>query len=89
MTLIEVAVGKNAAFGVGFSTLAEMNEAIAPFLPESKFTADGIHNALVLDKQIEVGTGHGIAVGDNVTLASVQANQVDLGAGSALVVTDN
>ena len=85
----KVAVGKNAAFGVGFSTLAEMNEAIAPFLPESKFTADGIHNALVLDKQIEVGTGHGIAVGDNVTLTSVQANQVNIGAGSALVITDN
>ena len=85
----KVAVGKNAAFGVGFSTLAEMNEAIAPFLPESKFTADGIHNALVLNKQIEVGTDLGIYVGEDAAITKVQNNQVVLGAGSALVITDN
>ena len=81
--------GKNAAFGVGFSTLAEMNEAIAPFLPESKFTADGIHNALVLDKQIEVGNNLGIYVGEDAGISKVQNNQVAIGAGSALVITDN
>ena len=85
----KVAVGSNAAFGVGFSTLAEMNEAIAPFLPENEFTADGIHNALVLDKQIEVGSNLGIYVGEEAAISKVQNNEVAIGAGSALVITDN
>ena len=86
----KVAVGKNAAFGVGFSSLAEMNDAIAPFLPEGKFSADGVTNALVLNKQITIKDGAGgIMVGTGASVSGTTADQVDLEAGSALVITDN
>ena len=86
----KVAVGKNAAFGVGFSSLAEMNDAIAPFLPEGKFSADGVTNALVLNKQITIKNGAGgISVGTGATVGTTTADKVELAAGSALVITDN
>ena len=89
----KVAIGANAAFGVGFSSLAEMDALISDYLTGGHFTEDttngGVHNALVLNKSITVADKMGIMVGENAAISSVSGNQIDIAAGSALVITDN
>ncbi len=84
----KVAVGKNAAFGVGFASMDDFEKTLSPYMVAGGFSETGpVKNALVLNKQITVATGNGIAVDESLTKADVGADELKLGAGSALIVT--
>ena len=88
----KVAVGKNAAFGVGFASMADFEKTLSPYMVNGGFSETGpVKNALVLNKQITIGTGNGIAVDETLTNATyptnVGSNELKLGSGSALIVT--
>ena len=86
----KVAVGKNAAFGVGFASMDDFEKTLSPYMVAGGFSKTGpVKNALVLNKQITVATGNGIAVDENLTKADVVADELKLGAGSALIVTQD
>ncbi len=90
----KVAIGTNAAFGVGFNSIKEMDEVIAGYLTDGHFTQDttngGVHNALVLNKGITLDQSKGgIMVGENASISGTTVKTVDFGANSALVITDN
>ena len=90
----KVAVGKNAAFGVGFASMADFEKTLSPYMVNGGFSETGpVKNALVLNKQITIGNGNGIAVDETLTNANyatnVGTNELKLGAGSALIVTQD
>ena len=86
----KVAVGKNAAFGVGFASMDDFEKTLSPYMVAGGFSETGpVKNALVLNKQITVATGNGIAVDESLTKADVVADELKLGAGSALIVTQD
>ena len=90
-------VGKNAALGIGFSSEAELNAVLGQFLDANGSftenpTADKLElaNALVLNKKVTVDGSKWIVVDPSATKAtSGTANQLDLAAGTGLIVTDN
>ena len=90
-------VGKNAALGIGFANtdagLAELKALVAPYLVDNGgFAENGVKNALVINDNIKVESGKGIAVDATLTSnnynTSAPSNEIKLGAGAALVVTD-
>ena len=90
-------VGKNAALGIGFANtdagLAELKALVAPYLVDNGgFAESGVKNALVINDNIKVESGKGIAVDATLTSTnystSAPSNEIKLGAGAALVVTD-
>ena len=90
-------VGKNAALGIGFANtdagLAELKALVAPYLVDNGgFAETGVKNALVINDNIKVESGKGIAVDATLTstnyITSAPSNEIKLGAGAALVVTD-
>ena len=91
-------VGKNAALGIGFANTdagkAELKALVAPYLVDNGgFAESGVKNALVINDSITVDNNKGIAVdagltSDNYNKTPPQ-NELKLGAGAALVVTDN
>ena len=90
----KVAVGKNAAFGVGFASMADFEKTLSPYMVNGGFSETGpVKNALVLNKQITIGTGNGIAVDETLTDANyatnVGTNELKLGSGSALIVSQD
>ena len=90
----KVAVGKNAAFGVGFASMADFEKTLSPYMVNGGFSETGpVKNALVLNKQITIATDNGIAVDETLTSANyttnTAANELKLGAGSALIVTQD
>ena len=90
-------VGKNAALGIGFANtdagLAELKAIVASYLVDNGgFAETGVKNALVINDNIKVESGKGIAVDATLTSTnyntSAPSNEIKLGAGAALVVTD-
>ena len=90
-------VGKNAVLGIGFAKtdagLAELKALVAPYLVDNGgFAETGVKNALVINDNIKVESGKGIAVDATLTSTnyntSAPSNEINLGAGAALVVTD-
>ena len=90
-------VGKNAVLGIGFAKTdagaAELQALVAPYLVNNGgFDENGVKNALVINDNIKVESGKGIAVDATLTSTnyntSAPSNEIKLGAGAALVVTD-
>ncbi len=90
-------VGKNAVLGIGFANTdagaAELQALVAPYLVNNGgFDENGVKNALVINDNIKVESGKGIAVDATLTSANYNnpapSNEIKLGAGAALVVTD-
>ncbi|MDO4676918.1 MAG: hypothetical protein Q4A68_10275, partial [Anaerobiospirillum succiniciproducens] len=90
-------VGKNAVLGIGFANTdagaAELQTLVAPYLVNNGgFAENGVKNALVINDNIKVESGKGIAVDATLTstkyTTSAPSNEIKLGAGAALVVTD-
>ena len=90
----KVAVGKNAAFGVGFASMAEFEETLSPYLTNNGgFDGEGaVKNALVLNKPVTIAAGQGITVNTELTATDyaqkVSGDALTLGAGAALIVTN-
>ena len=89
-----VAVGKNAAFGVGFDSMYEFEKTLAPYMVNGGFDGEGaVKNALVLNKQLTIASGNGITIDETLTDANypskVSGNALTLGAGAALIVTQD
>ena len=91
-------VGKNAVLGIGFANTdagkAELKALVAPYLVDNGgFAENGVKNALVINDSITVDTNKGIAVDAELTSTNYTntppTNAIKLGAGAALVVTDN
>ena len=90
-------VGKNAALGIGFNSEAELNAVLGQFLDANgSFTenpaADKLElaNALVLNKKVTVAQDKWIVIKPDATVStSGTNNQLDLAAGTGLIVTDN
>ena len=90
-------VGKNAVLGIGFANTdagaAELQTLVAPYLVNNGgFAENGVKNALVINDNIKVESGKGIAVDAALTSTNYNnpapSNEIKLGAGAALVVTD-
>ena len=90
-------VGKNAVLGIGFANTdagaAELQALVAPYLVNNGgFAENGVKNALVINDNIKVESGNGIAVDATLTSTNYNnpapSNEIKLGAGAALVVTD-
>lgn len=90
----KITVGKNAAVGVGFASQAELDAVLANYVNASgsfyENAADGLTNALVLNKQITLDkTKDGITVDPSVSQASATQGKVTITKGAGLVITDN
>ena len=92
----KVAVGRNSAFGVGFALQEEFEKVISPYLVNNGgFSGENgsVKNALVLNKAISItaSTG-GISVDESLTTDNYQnkvsGNSLHIGAGSALIITE-
>ena len=92
----KVAVGRNSAFGVGFALQEEFEKVISPYLVNNGgFSGENgsVKNALVLNKAISItaSTG-GISVDESLTKDNYQnkvsGNSLHIGAGSALIITE-
>ena len=90
-------VGKNAVLGIGFAKTdagaAELQALVAPYLVNNGgFDENGVKNALVINDSVNVDSGNGFAVDATLTsgnyTTSAPSNEIKLGAGAALVVTD-
>ena len=90
-------VGKNAVLGIGFANTdagkAELKALVAPYLVDNGgFAESGVKNALVINDSVTVADGNGFVVDHNLTsgnyTTSAPNNEIKLGAGAALVVTD-
>ena len=92
----KVAVGRNSAFGVGFASQEEFEKVISPYLVNNGgFSGEngGVKNALVLNKAISItATTGGISVDESLTTDNYQnkvsGNSLHIGAGSALIITE-
>ena len=90
-------VGKNAALGIGFASEAELKAVLGQFLDANgSFTenpaADKLElaNALVLNKKVTVDNNKWIVINPTASkTTSGSNNQLDLAAGTGLIVTDN
>ena len=90
-------VGKNAALGIGFNSEAELNAVLGQFLDANgSFTETPdaakleLSNALVLNKKVTVDNNKWIVINPTATkTTSGSNNQLDLAAGTGLIVTDN
>ena len=90
----KITVGKNAAVGVGFASQAELDAVLANYVNASgsfyENAADGLTNALVLNKQISLDqTKDGITVDPTANQPSATGGKVEIKAGAGLVITDN
>ena len=91
----KVAIGSNSAFGVGFASMAEFEETLSPYLTNNGgFDGEGaVKNALVLNKPVTIADGQGITVNTQLTATdyknNVSGNALTLGAGAALIVTQD
>ena len=90
----KITVGKNAAVGVGFASKAELEAVLANYVNASgsfyENAADGLTNALVLNKQITLNKDNdGIAVDPSALKATATAGKVEIKSGAGLVITDN
>ena len=91
-------VGKNAVLGIGFAKTdagaAELQALVAPYLVNNGgFDENGVKNALVINESVTVASGNGFVVDSTLTSTNysgtLTADSIKLGAGAALVVTDN
>ena len=90
----KITVGQNAAVGVGFASKAELEAVLANYVNASgsfyENAADGLTNALVLNKQITLDkTKDGITVDPGAQTATAKSGEVVIKAGAGLVITDN
>ena len=90
----KITVGKNAAVGVGFASKAELEAVLADYVNASgsfyENAADGLTNALVLNKQISLDqTKDGITVDPSATTATATNGKVEIKSGAGLVITDD
>ena len=90
----KVGIGSNSAFGVGFASMAEFEETLSPYLTNNGgFDGEGaVKNALVLNKPVTIGADQGITVDSELKATDydtkVSGNALTLGAGAALIVTN-
>ena len=90
----KITVGKNAAVGVGFASKAELEAVLANYVNASgsfyENAADGLTNALVLNKQISLAqASDGITVDPSATTATATNGKVEIKSGAGLVITDD
>ena len=91
----KVGIGSNSAFGVGFASMAEFEETLSPYLTNNGgFDGEGaVKNALVLNKPVTIDTDQGITVASELKATEldtkVSGNALTLGAGAALIVTQD
>ncbi|WP_027939963.1 autotransporter domain-containing protein [Anaerobiospirillum succiniciproducens] len=90
----KVAVGKNAAVGIGFGSRAEVESLLSTYgyMVGGKFdkTSD-LHGALVLNAPLKISTGNGVLIDTTntaITVGAVGTNEFKMGANSGLVITD-
>ena len=90
----KVAVGKNAAVGIGFGSRAEVESLLSTYgyMVGGKFVEKSdLHGALVLNAPLNIATGNGVKIDTTSTALSandVAQNEFNMGAKSALVITD-
>ena len=84
----KIVVGNNAVTAFGYTDKASVQEVVGKYLDANgSFKADSkIKNALVLNTNIEVGTGSSLTIDPKATAAG--SNAVTFGKDSALIVTD-
>ncbi len=96
-------VGQNSAVAVGFSSEADARLVLSEYLVNNEGFANPkdqnapaslVANALVLNKQLSIGTNDGILVdpsAKNIASSATKAsdNQIDIKGKSSLVITDN
>ena len=91
----KVGIGSNSAFGVGFASMAEFEETLSPYLTNNGgFDGKGaVKNALVLNKPVSIAVDQGITVDSELKATEldtkVSGNALTLGAGAALIVTND
>ena len=90
----KVAVGKNAAVGIGFGSRAEVEDLLSTYgyMVGGKFVEKSdLHGALVLNTPLKIATGNGVLIDTTntaITVGSVGTNEFKMGANSGLVITD-
>ena len=90
----KVAVGKNAAVGIGFGSRAEVEDLLSTYgyMVGGKFVeSSNLHGALVLNAPLKIANTHGVKIDTTSTALSandVAQNEFNMGAKSALVITD-
>ena len=91
----KVGIGSNSAFGVGFASMAKFEETLSPYLTNNGgFDGKGaVKNALVLNKPVTIDSDKGITVDSELKATEldtkVSGNALTLGAGAALIVTND
>ena len=90
----KVAVGKNAAVGIGFGSRAEVESLLSTYgyMVGGKFVeSSNLHGALVLNAPLKIANGNGVTIdttSTNLQVSAVTADKFKLGNKSALVITD-
>ena len=90
----KVAVGKNAAVGIGFGSRAEVEDLLSTYgyMVVGKFVEKSyLHGALVLNTPLKIASGNGVTIdttNTNLQVSAVTADKFKLGNKSALVITD-
>ena len=90
----KVAVGKNAAVGIGFGSRAEVESLLSTYgyMVGGKFVeSSNLHGALVLNAPLKISDQQGVTINTgstNLQASAVEANKFKLGNKSALVITD-
>ncbi len=90
----KVAVGKNAAVGIGFGSRAEVEDLLSTYgyMVGGKFVEKSdLHGALVLNAPLNITSGNGVTIDTSSTslsATSVSGNEFSMGANSGLIITD-
>ena len=90
----KVAVGKNAAVGIGFGSRAEVESLLSTYgyMVGGKFVeSSNLHGALVLNAPLKISDQQGVTINTgstNLQASAVEPNKFKLGNKSALVITD-
>ena len=94
----DILIGKNSVVSIGYSQ-TEFDDVMADYLVQNGGFSNqldgnvknGVKNALVLNKHVDIASGNGVVIdpeGTTATLTAATADTIDMKAGAALIISD-
>ena len=94
----DILIGKNSVISIGYSQ-TEFDDVMADYLVQNGGFSNqldgnvknGVKNALVLNKHVDIESGNGVVIdpeGTTANLTAATADTIDMKAGAALIISD-
>ena len=94
----DILIGKNSVVSIGYSQ-TEFKDVMADYLVQNGGFSDqkegsvknGVKNALVLNKPVEIASGNGVVIdpeGTTATLTTAADDTIEMKSGAALIISD-